>query len=30
MAQWTVSTYQQTREDIIRRQQQDLLELSTP
>ena len=30
MAQWTVSTYQQTREDLIRRQQQDLLELSTP
>lgn len=30
MAQWTVSTYQQTREDIIARQQQDLLELSTP
>jgi rsbT co-antagonist protein RsbR len=30
MAQWTVTTYQQTREDIIRRQQQDLLELSTP
>jgi rsbT co-antagonist protein RsbR len=30
MAQWTVTTYQHTREDIIRRQQQDLLELSTP
>jgi len=30
MAQWTVSTYQRTREDIIKRQQQDLLELSTP
>jgi rsbT co-antagonist protein RsbR len=30
MAQWTITTYQQTREDIIRRQQQDLLELSTP
>jgi rsbT co-antagonist protein RsbR len=30
MAQSTVSTYQQTREDIIKRQQQDLLELSTP
>jgi rsbT co-antagonist protein RsbR len=30
MAQWTVSTYQHTREEIIRRQQQDLLELSTP
>ncbi len=30
MAQWTVMTYQQAREDIIKRQQQDLLELSTP
>lgn len=30
MAQWTVSTYQQSREDVIRRQQEDLLELSTP
>jgi rsbT co-antagonist protein RsbR len=30
MAQWTVNTYQQTREEIIKRQQQDLLELSTP
>jgi rsbT co-antagonist protein RsbR len=30
MAQWTVTTYQQTREDIIRRQQEELLELSTP
>jgi rsbT co-antagonist protein RsbR len=30
MAQWTVTTYQQSREDIIRRQQSDLLELSTP
>lgn len=30
MAQWTVTTYQQTREEIIQRQQQDLLELSTP
>jgi rsbT co-antagonist protein RsbR len=30
MAQATVTSYQQTREDIIRRQQQDLLELSTP
>jgi rsbT co-antagonist protein RsbR len=30
MAQWTVATYQHTREDLIRRQQQDLLELSTP
>jgi rsbT co-antagonist protein RsbR len=30
MAQWTVNTYQQTREELIKRQQQDLLELSTP
>jgi len=30
MAHWTVTTYQQTREEIIQRQQQDLLELSTP
>lgn len=30
MAQWTVTTYQQTREEVIKRQQQDLLELSTP
>ena len=30
MAQWTVTVYQQTREEIIKRQQQDLLELSTP
>jgi rsbT co-antagonist protein RsbR len=30
MAQWTVAAYQQTREEIIKRQQQDLLELSTP
>lgn len=30
MAQHTVSTYQRSREDIISRQQQDLLELSTP
>ncbi len=30
MAQHTVSAYQRTREDIIARQQQDLLELSTP
>lgn len=30
MAQHTVSTHQRTREDIIIRQQQDLLELSTP
>ena len=30
MAQLTVTTYQQAREDIIRRQQAELLELSTP
>ncbi|MES2786012.1 MAG: STAS domain-containing protein [Pseudomonadota bacterium] len=30
MAQWTVTTYQQTREEIIKRQQNELLELSTP
>lgn len=30
MAQWTVAVYQQTREDIISRQQDELLELSTP
>jgi rsbT co-antagonist protein RsbR len=30
MAQWTVATYQRTREDIIKRQQNELLELSTP
>jgi len=30
MAQWTVTTYQRAREDIIIRQQQELLELSTP
>lgn len=30
MAQLTVSTYQKTREDIIVRQQHELLELSTP
>jgi rsbT co-antagonist protein RsbR len=30
MAQWTVSSYQRTREDVIKRQQQELLELSTP
>ena len=30
MAQWTMTTYQQTREDLIKRQQQELLELSTP
>jgi rsbT co-antagonist protein RsbR len=30
MAQWTASTYQRTREEVIQRQQQELLELSTP
>ncbi len=30
MAQYTVTSYQRTREDIIVRQQQELLELSTP
>jgi rsbT co-antagonist protein RsbR len=30
MAQHTVSTYQHTRESVIRRQQNELLELSTP
>jgi len=30
MAQHTVSTFQRTREDVIGRQQQELLELSTP
>jgi rsbT co-antagonist protein RsbR len=30
MAQRTVTAYQRTREDVIRRQQQELLELSTP
>ena len=30
MAQWTVTTYQRAREEIINRQQQELLELSTP
>jgi rsbT co-antagonist protein RsbR len=30
LAQWTVNTYQQTREQIIKRQQEELLELSTP
>ena len=30
MAQYTVSTYQDTREAVIRRQQEELLELSTP
>jgi len=30
MAQFTMSTYQRTREEVIQRQQQELLELSTP
>lgn len=30
MAQWTLSTYQKTREEIIVRQQHELMELSTP
>ena len=30
MAQLTAATYQRTREDVIQRQQQELLELSTP
>jgi rsbT co-antagonist protein RsbR len=30
LAQYTVATYQQAREEIIRRQQEELLELSTP
>ncbi|TFZ03302.1 STAS domain-containing protein [Ramlibacter rhizophilus] len=30
MAQLTVTTYQRTREEVIRRQQHELLELSTP
>ncbi len=30
MAQWTVTTYQRTREEVIKRQQHELLELSTP
>jgi rsbT co-antagonist protein RsbR len=30
MAGWTVASYQRSREDIIRRQQEELLELSTP
>jgi rsbT co-antagonist protein RsbR len=30
MAQWTMAAYQQNRENIIARQQQELLELSTP
>jgi rsbT co-antagonist protein RsbR len=30
MAQWTMSSYQRTREEVIKRQQEELLELSTP
>ncbi|MEO8154148.1 MAG: STAS domain-containing protein [Rhizobacter sp.] len=30
LAQWTATTYQRSREDVIRRQQEELLELSTP
>jgi len=30
LAQWTVTAYQRSREDVISRQQQELLELSTP
>ncbi|HEX4510134.1 MAG TPA: STAS domain-containing protein [Burkholderiaceae bacterium] len=30
MAQWTATSYQHSREDVIRRQQEELLELSTP
>jgi rsbT co-antagonist protein RsbR len=30
MSQWTATTYQRTREEVIQRQQQELLELSTP
>ncbi len=30
LAQFTATTYQRTREDVINRQQQELLELSTP
>jgi rsbT co-antagonist protein RsbR len=30
MAQWTMSTFQSTREEVIARQQHELLELSTP
>jgi len=30
MAQWTADAYQRSREDLISRQQQELLELSTP
>jgi len=30
LAQWTASTYQRSREEVIARQQEELLELSTP
>jgi len=30
MAQWTADTYQRSREDVVQRQQEELLELSTP
>jgi rsbT co-antagonist protein RsbR len=30
MAQWTSTTYQRSREEVIKRQQEELLELSTP
>lgn len=30
MAQWTASTHQRAREEVIQRQQQELMELSTP
>ncbi|HEX7636987.1 MAG TPA: STAS domain-containing protein [Burkholderiaceae bacterium] len=30
MAQWTATTYQRSREEVIQRQQAELLELSTP
>ncbi|MEO8855624.1 MAG: STAS domain-containing protein, partial [Burkholderiaceae bacterium] len=30
MAQWTMTTFQRAREEIITRQQEELLELSTP
>ncbi|MDY0748613.1 STAS domain-containing protein [Paucibacter sp. R3-3] len=30
LAQWTVTAYQRSREEVIARQQQELLELSTP
>jgi rsbT co-antagonist protein RsbR len=30
MSEWTISTYQHSREEVIERQQRELLELSTP